>query len=70
MQNPTNHYQVDFTNIRYKYSDKADVINMCHHGAGYGAGSDIEQGFINVANQLDSIIYDTLPCRTSGGVSR
>ena len=34
---------------------------MFHHSAGYGAGSGMEQGFINVASQLDSVIDTTPP---------
>ena len=50
------YYSVDISNIRYAYSDEEIMIYMCHHDVGYRAGSGIEQGFINVASQLDSLI--------------
>ena len=39
---PTDYYQADFSNIMYKYPDEAEVINMCYHGARYGADSGVE----------------------------
>ena len=41
MQTPTDLYQADFSNIRYKYPDKADVIHSCCHGAGYGGNKEL-----------------------------
>ena len=71
VQTPTDHYMADFSKIRYACPYEAKVTRMCHHGAGYGTGSDIEEGFINGASQLDSIIdYTPPPCRTSGGTRR
>ena len=67
---PTDYYQADFSNIMYKYPDEAEVINMCYHGAGYDAGSGVDQGFVNVSSQLDSLIDETPPCRTIRGTSR
>ena len=29
---PTDHYQADFSNIRYNYPVEADVIHSCHYG--------------------------------------
>ena len=34
------------------------MIYTCYHGGGYRVGSGVEQGFINVASQLDSLIDD------------
>ena len=71
MRTPTEHYQADFSNIKYTYPEEADVIHLCLHGAGYGAKFGIEQGFANVATQLDSIIDDTPPpCKIIGGTTR
>ena len=61
MQIPPDYYNDDFSNIRYTYIDEAKVINMCHYSDSYGAGSCIEQGFINLASQLDSLIDKTHP---------
>ena len=61
MQTSPDYYIAHFSNIKYAYPDEAEVINMCHHGASYGAGSGIEQGFINMVSHLDSIIDDTPP---------
>ena len=56
VQTPPDYYNADFSNTKYVYSNEAEVINMCQHGDCCGAGSGTEQGFINVANQLDSRI--------------
>ena len=61
MKTLTNHYQADFSNIKYTYPDKAVVIHLCHHGAGYGAKSGLKEGFINAAIHLDSLIDETTP---------
>ena len=37
---------------------------MCHQGAGYGAASKIQQGFINVASQLDHMMDECPPLDT------
>ena len=50
------YYNADFSNIRYTYPNEENMIHMCHHDTSYGVGSSVEQGFINVASQLDSLI--------------
>ena len=55
------YYNVDFLNIRHDYPDEDTLIHMCPYETGYRAGSVIEQGFINVENQLDSVRDECLP---------
>ena len=63
VRTPPDYYQADHTNIRYAYPDEADVIHTCFQGAGYGAKSKtaLEQDFISVAAQIDSLIDENPP---------
>ena len=56
MQTPPEYYSTNFSNIRCAYPDEERMMYMRHHGAGYGAGSGTEQGFTNMASQLDNLI--------------
>ena len=41
IRNPPDYYQADHSNIRYSYSNEADVINTCFQGAGYRAKDEL-----------------------------
>ena len=61
LRTPTNFYQADFTKIRYKYRNEADVIHTCFQGTGYATKNKIKEGFIIAAAQIDSLIDENSP---------
>ena len=50
----------NFLNGRYSYPEEEAVIHICHQGDGYGS-QKIEQGFVNMASQLDHTMNECPP---------
>ena len=61
IQNPPDYYQADHTNIRYSYSNKADVVNTCFQGAGYGAKNKLKTECRSAADHIDRLMTENPP---------
>ena len=61
VRNPPDYYQADHTNIRYAYPNKADVINTCFQGAGYGAKDKLKTECRSAADHIDRLMKDNPP---------